>query len=47
MDGLLGKDTIEKVVPPKSSRTFEVNDGFVSDEAETGNFEIVSWREVN
>ena len=44
VDGLIGKDTIEKIVPPKSKRTFEVNDGFVSDEAHTGSFELVSWR---
>lgn len=42
--GLLGKDTIEKVVPPKSTRTFEVNDGFVSDEADTASFVLESWR---
>lgn len=46
VDGLIGKDTIEKIVPAKKTRTFEVNDGFVSDEAETAGFEIVSWREV-
>lgn len=44
--GLLGKDTIEKIVPPKSTRTFEVNDGFINSEAETASFEIVSWREI-
>jgi hypothetical protein len=44
VDALLGKDTIEKIVPPKSKRTFEVNDGFISDEAHTGTFELVSWR---
>jgi hypothetical protein len=46
VDGLIGKDTIEKIVPPKSKRTFEVNDGFVSDEANTGSFELVSWRVI-
>ena len=46
VDALLGKDTIQKVVPPKSSRTFEVNDGFVSDEAVTADFQIVSWQEI-
>jgi hypothetical protein len=46
-DGLLGKDTIEKIVPPKSTRTFEVNDGFVSDEAERAGFEIVDWRVID
>lgn len=45
-DALLGKDTIQKVIPPKSSRTVEVNDGFVSDEAHKANFELVSWRDV-
>jgi len=44
VDALLGKDTIQKSVPPKSTRTFEVNDGFISDEAQTANFELVSWR---
>jgi hypothetical protein len=42
--GLLGKDTIEKIVPPKSTRTFEVNDGFVGDEAESADFQLESWR---
>lgn len=42
--GILGKDTIEKIVPAKSTRTFEVNDGFVSDEAVTANFTLESWR---
>ena len=46
VDGLIGKDTIEKVVPAKGQRQFEVNDGFVSDEANTGDFKILSWREV-
>jgi|GEM_PF-5829717 len=46
VDGWIGKDTIEKYVPPKSSRTFEVNDGFVNDEAVRGKFEIVSWRVI-
>jgi hypothetical protein len=45
-DALLGKDTIQKVIPPKQTRTFEVNDGFISDEANTASFEVVSWREV-
>ena len=44
--GILGKDTIEKIVPPKSTRTFEVNDGFVSDEAHSADFQIVSWRVI-
>ena len=46
VDGLVGKDTIEKIVPSKSTRTFEVNDGFIGDEAHSGGFEIVSWREI-
>lgn len=45
--GLLGKDTIEKIVPPKSTKTFDVNDGFISDEAHTADFQIESWRVVN
>lgn len=46
VDGLLGKDTIEKIVPAKKTRTFDVNDGFVSEEAHTAGFELVSWRVV-
>lgn len=45
--GLLGKDTIEKIVPPKSSRSFEVNDGFIGDEATTANFQLESWRVID
>lgn len=44
--GVLGKDTIQKIVPPKKARTFEVNDGFVHSEAVRGNFEVVSWRKL-
>jgi hypothetical protein len=47
VDSLLGKDTIEKIVPAKKSRTFEVNDGFISDEAERADFQIVTWREIH
>ena len=46
IDSLLGKDTIEKIVPAKKSRTFEVNDGFINDEADRADFQIVSWREI-
>jgi len=46
VDSLIGKDTIEKIVPPKSKRTFEVNDGFISDEANTATFQLVSWRVI-
>ena len=46
VDAILGKDTIEKIVPPKSTRTFEVNDGIIGEEAATANFDIVSWREI-
>lgn len=45
--GLVGKDTIEKIVPPKSTKTFDVNDGFVSDEAHTADLKLESWRIVN
>jgi len=45
--GLVGKDTIEKIVPPKSTKTFDVNDGFVGDEAHTAELKLESWRIVN
>jgi hypothetical protein len=45
--GLVGKDTIEKIVPPKSTKTFDVNDGFVSDEAHTAELKLESWRIIN
>lgn len=44
--GLVGKDTIQKIVPPKTTKTFEVNDGFISDEAVSASFEIESWRVI-
>ena len=47
VDSLLGKDTIQKVIKPGQTRTLEVNDGFVHSEAETANFELVSWRILN
>lgn len=47
VDGLVGKDTIEKLVEPGKKRTFEVNDGFVSDEAHTATFSVVSWEIIN
>jgi hypothetical protein len=44
--GILGKDIIQKVVPPKSTKTFEVNDGFVIDDAVSAEFLIESWRVI-
>jgi len=46
VDSLLGKDTIQKILPGLSSRTFEVNDGFISDEAVRAGFEITDCREI-
>jgi hypothetical protein len=44
VDGLGGKDTIQKVVPPNSTVTIEVDDGFVDEKAVAAGFNIVSWR---
>lgn len=45
-DSLLGKDTIQKVIEPGKTRTIEVNDGFVHDEAARASFAVVSWEYV-
>jgi hypothetical protein len=37
---------ILKVIPPGSSRTLEVNDGFLHPEAHKASFEVVSWEFV-
>ena len=45
-DSLLGKDTLQKVIKPGETRTIEVNDGFVHDEAVSASFSVVSWEYV-
>lgn len=37
---------IQRVIPPKSSRTLEVNDGFINKEAHRARFELVDWEHV-
>lgn len=41
-----GSGVIQKVIPPKSSRTLEVNDGFINSQAHRAGFEISTWRYV-
>lgn len=47
VDALLDKNTVQKVIPPKSTRTIEINDGFTHSEAHRAGFELVSWRFVS
>jgi hypothetical protein len=38
--------TVQKVIPPKGSRTIEINDCFVNKEANRAKFELVAWEFV-
>ena len=42
----LGKDMIRKVIPAHSSRTLEINDGFIDSEAVHASFQLVSWENL-
>lgn len=44
IDSLLDKKIIQKVIPAKSTRTIEVNDGFVHSEAHRAQFQIVDCK---
>jgi len=46
IDSPLDKKIIQKVIPPKSTRTIEVNDGFTHREAHRAGFELVKWEFV-
>ena len=46
VDSLLDKKIIQKVIPPKSNRTIEVNDGFIHSKANRARFELMEWRFV-
>jgi len=46
VDSLLAPGIVQKVIPPLSSRTIQINDGFISSEAHRANFELVSWEFV-
>jgi hypothetical protein len=41
-----GSGLIQKVIPPNSQRTLEINDGFISKEAYKAGFEITKWEFV-
>ncbi|MEP7340141.1 MAG: zinc ribbon domain-containing protein [Acidobacteriota bacterium] len=41
VDSPINKKIIQKVIPPNSTRTIEVNDGFTHSEAHTAKFELV------
>src|SRR5262249_40896730 len=43
VDAVLGGRMIQKVIPPKSTRIIEVNDGFTHIEAHHGTFDLVDW----
>jgi hypothetical protein len=46
IDSLLDKKVIQKVVPPKSTRTIEVNDGFIHSESHRASFQLVDCQFV-
>jgi hypothetical protein len=41
-----GSGTVAKVVPPGSTRTLEINDGFLNKDAHRAGFKVVRWRYV-
>lgn len=46
--GLLGRSkTVQKVIPPKSSRTVEINDGFTHSQAHRADFRVVGCEFVS
>jgi hypothetical protein len=46
-DSLMSKDTLQKVIKPGETRTLEINDGFVNQEAHQASFAVVSWEYLN
>lgn len=46
IDSPLAPGIIHRVIPASSTRTLEVNDGFIPNEAHKANFEVVSWEFV-
>lgn len=44
--GVLGGKPVQKVIPAKSTRTIEINDGFTHSEAHRASFELVGWEFV-
>jgi len=38
---------IQKIIPPRSTRTFEVNDGAVHSQAARGKFNVTNWRVID
>lgn len=42
----LGNQLIRRVIPAHSTRTLEINDGFVSDEAVSARFLLASWENM-
>ncbi len=42
-----GDNEIRKVIPPRKSRTLEINDCFVHHESHKANFALVDWQYVN
>lgn len=46
VDSLLHRAPIQKVIPPDSTRTIEVDDGFLNKEAHKASFALVAWEFV-
>lgn len=44
VDSILDKKVVQKVVPPNSTRTIEINDGFLHSEAHRATFDLVGCR---
>lgn len=47
VDSILDKKLVQKVIPPKSTRTLEINDGFTHSQAHRAAFEIVGCEFVS
>jgi hypothetical protein len=47
VDSSAGDYTIQKIILPQSTRTLEINDGYVNDQAVSATFEIVSWEFIS
>lgn len=46
VDSALDKKIVQKVIPPKATRTIEIKDGFTHSEVHRAHFQLVSWRFV-
>jgi hypothetical protein len=46
VDSALAKKIVQKVIPPKATRTVEIEDGITHPEVHRAHFQLVSWRFV-